>query len=338
MAGKRTAFFGELLVRLSVPGHRLLSHADSLDLHVGGAEANVAIGMAALGSSVRMVSCVPDNALGSRAIAALGAVGADCAYVHRAPGRMGLYFLSPGVGLRSGEIVYDRAASSFALATPDDFDFARAFAGCQRLHISGINPALGPQSAELALAAVRSAKAQGLEISFDGNYRANLWSAWDSNPRAILSEFVRAADIFFGNHRDIALLLDREFDGTDGPARRRVAAEAAFAAFPNLKFIASTARHVERADAHRLAARVDTPQTFAQTKEVLLSGIVDRIGAGDAFAAGVLFALDEDLPLADVAQHGLALACLKHSLAGDASLFGRADVAAYLNGQGDVRR
>lgn len=336
--GKRTAFFGELLVRLSVPGHGLLAHADSLDLHVGGAEANVAIGMAALGGAVRMVSVVPDNALGSRAVAALQAAGVDCASVSRAQGRMGLYFLSPGVGVRSGEIVYDRAGSAFTQADAADFDWDAAFASCQRLHLSGINPALGPQSAKLALAALHAAKSRGLEISFDGNYRANLWAAWDSDPRTILTPFVEAADIFFCNHRDIALLLGRDFGTVDGSARRRAAVEAAFEAFPNLKLMASTARHVERADAHRIAARVDSRDAHAQTEEVVLTGIVDRIGAGDAFAAGVLHALDAGLRRQEVAHYGLALTCLKHSLPGDASLFGPADVAAFLSGQGDVRR
>lgn len=338
MSAVRTAFFGELLVRLAVPGKQLLAQADTLELHVGGAEANVAAGLASLGASCRMISIVPDNALGRRAVSALQAVGIDCANVQTKPRRMGLYFLTPGAGPRAADIIYDRAESAFAQARAEDFDWATAFSGMDRLHISGINPALGPEPARTALAAVKAAKAHGLTVSFDGNYRANLWAAWDSDPRAILSELIAHADIFFGNHRDMALLLGIDFGAVDGEARRRAAAEAAFKAFPNLKVIASTARHTVTSDQHQLSARVDTPTDGAQTREVMLSGIVDRIGAGDAFAAGILHGLDAGQGLEHAAHQGLALACLKHTLPGDASLFTQADIDSFLSGELDVRR
>ena len=176
-----------------------------------------------------------------------------------------------------------------------------------------------------------------MPISFDGNYRAQLWSRWDSDPAAILGELVGQADILFGNHRDISLLLGRAFSG-DGPERRREAAEAAFAAFPGLKLIASTARHVTDADTHRIAARLDGRDGFAQTDEVVVAGIVDRIGAGDAFAAGILHGMLNGHDLDRTVHAGLALTCLKHSLPGDASLFGERDIAAFLAGELDVRR
>lgn len=330
--------FGELLIRLSSPEHLLLRSAHSLDVHVGGAEANVAIGLASLGHSTRMVSRVADNALGQMARGALLQAGVDCTHVVTAVGRMGLYFLSPGAGLRPSEILYDRADSVFARCGPHDFDWDVAFAGASHLHLSGITPALGPRSAEAALAAAKAARARGMAVIFDGNYRARLWDAWDGNPRAILSELVHLADIMFGNHRDISLLLGRDFNQV-GADRRRDAAEAAFEAFPRLKLIASTARHVEDADRHRLSARIDTRAAHVQTDEIAISGIVDRIGAGDAFAAGVLHRLLTDPEDAEgAAQSGLALTALKHSLPGDASLFGEADSEAFMAGGLDVRR
>lgn len=334
----RLAFLGELLVRLSPPERQLLKQTGSLDLHVGGAEANVAVGLASLSHDARMISKVPDNALGELAVGALRSAGVDCRHVARGAGRMGLYFMTPGAGLRASEVVYDRAGSAFALADAGSMDWDAALDGATHLHLSGITPALGPRSAELALAAARAAKDRDIIVIFDGNYRAQLWSAWDSDPRAILNELVGMADILFGNHRDVALLLDRDFGG-DGESRRREAAEAAFAAFPNLMLIASTARHVIDADCHRLSARIDTAAQQFQTREVVLSGIVDRIGAGDAFAAGVLHGLlsgDGDVETA--AHAGLALAALKHSLPGDASRFGQADIEAFLTGELDVRR
>lgn len=334
---ERILCFGELLLRLTAPGRELLLQNGRLDVHVGGAEANVAVGLARLGHGTAMASRVPANALGDAAAGALRRYGVDTAGVATGEGRMGLYFLSPGAGLRPSDIVYDREGSAFALAGPDDFDWDTLLAGADLLHLSGITPALGPRSAEAAKAAARAAKAKGVPISFDGNFRAQLWSRWDSDPAAILNELVGQADILFGNHRDISLLLGREFSG-DGPERRREAAEATFAAFPGLKLIASTARHVTDADTHRIAARLDGRDGFAQTEEVVVAGIVDRIGAGDAFAAGILHGMLSGEDLDRTVHAGLALTCLKHSLPGDASLFGARDIEAFLAGELDVRR
>ncbi|UUL81711.1 sugar kinase [Sphingomonas qomolangmaensis] len=331
-----TAFFGELLLRLSPPGRELLFQRPSLDVHVGGAEANVAIGLASLGHSVRMLSVVPDHKIGETARGELRRHGVDVGHVEAAPGRLGLYFLTPGAGLRASEVIYDRAYSAFALRGAEDWDWERLLDGCDALHLSGITPALGPNTAAAALAAARAAKARGMRLSFDGNYRARLWEAWDSDPRGVLTELVGHADILFGNHRDVALLLGKPFSG-DGPEHRREAALAAFDAFPNLGVIASTARDVIDADHHRLSARVETREAVCQTDEVSIAGIVDRIGAGDAFAAGVLHGLAQSGP-DQAARDGLALTCLKHSLPGDASLFTARDLAAFHDEGLDVRR
>lgn len=330
-------FFGELLIRLTAPGNELLMQTPLLNMHVGGAEANVAIGLSNLGHDCRMVSRVADNALGRGAVSAVRGQGVDCTHVSSAAGRMGLYFLAVGAGLRASEIVYDRAGSAFAQTTADDFDWDSLLDGAGLLHLSGITPALGPHSAEAALVAARAAKRMGVPISFDGNYRAMLWQAWDSHPKAILSELIGMTDILFGNHRDLSLVLGTEFSG-DGTDRRREAAEAGFAAFPSLKLIASTARHTVSADHHRIAARVDLRDAAHQTDEVDVTAIVDRIGAGDAFAAGVLHAHLAGGDAKAMAESGLALTCLKHSLPGDASLFRQADIDAFNAGGLDVRR
>lgn len=330
-------FFGELLLRMSSPGRELIMQTGGFDVHVGGAEANVAVGLACLGHRTAMVSAVPDNALGRGAVAAIRAHGVDCNAVALRPGRMGLYFLAHGAGLRSAEIIYDRADSSFARARAGDFDWKRLLTGAARLHLSGITPALGPASAVMAIDAAKAARQLGVPVSFDGNFRALLWKNWDSDPPAILRQLIECADILFGNHRDISLVLGKPFSG-DGPERRREAAMAAFAAFPNLRLIASTARDSEAADCNRLSARIDTPTESHQTDEVTVTGIVDRIGAGDAFAAGVLHVHARGGDIAAMARSGLALTCLKHSLPGDASLFRQADIDAFASGSLDVRR
>jgi len=333
----RVVCFGELLLRLTAPRRELLLQSARLDVHFGGAEANVAVGLSCLGHPTAVVSRVPDNALGEAAIGYLRRYGVDASSVSTGSGRMGLYFLTPGAGLRASDIVYDRESSAFSLAGPGDFDWDRLLDGARLLHMSGITPALGPRSAELAIAAAEAAAARGVPISFDGNYRAQLWQRWESDPRAILARLVGQAEILFGNHRDVSLLLGRRFGG-EGEGRRRESAGAAFDAFPKLKLIASTARHVEDADTHRISARVDSREGSAQTEEVTVAGIVDRIGGGDAFAAGVLHGVLGGRDLEWTARAGLAVAALKHSLPGDASLFGPRDVESFLAGELDVRR
>jgi len=331
------ACFGEILLRMTAPGRELMLQKPHLDVYVAGAEANVGVALANLGHRVKMVSRLPENALGQAALDAVRRHGVDVSGVARTKDRMGLYFLTQGAGLRASEIFYDRKDSAFAKARPEDFDWPTLLDGVALLHLSGITPALGPRSAEAAVAAAEAAAERGIAVSFDGNYRSQLWESWDSDPKTVLTRLVSRARILFGNHRDISLLLGRDFGG-EGPERRRQAAEAAFAAFPNLELIASTARHVEDADRHRISARVDTSAEGIQTEDVLVAGIVDRIGAGDAFAAGVLHGVRSGRDLAWTVRSGLALTCLKHSLPGDFSLFGPTDIDAFLEGGLDVRR
>lgn len=329
--------FGEMLLRFATAPGRRLAEAGSLDLVVGGAEANVAVALAALGHATRMVTVLPTNPLGERAVAALAAAGVETGAILRRPGRMGLYFLEQGASLRPSAITYDRAGSAFALAGPDSFDFAALLTDARLLHLSGITAALGPGGLALSRAAIAAARAAGVPVSFDPNYRESLWSAWDSRPREALRELIDGADILFAGHRDMALVLDRTFPG-DGAERRAAAAEAAFAAFPRLQVLASTARHPLTQSHHRLAARVDRRDQSWQTAELDVTDIVDRIGTGDAFAAGVLDAWLAGGDTRAMAEQGLALGALKHALHGDFCPLGRAELAAFTGTGGDVRR
>jgi 2-dehydro-3-deoxygluconokinase len=329
--------FGELLIRLTPPGAQLMVQAQSLDLIVGGAEANVAAALASLGHYVRFTGLVSDNALGSRAVAALRSAGVDTRFLARGTGRMGLYFMEAGSGPRPSAITYDRAGSAFAESNAESMDLAGALAGARLLHTGGITPALGPKGVALARTANASAVAANVPICFDGNYRGQLWSAWDSNPGEVLRDLVSDATILIGNHRDISLLLGKQFSG-DGEDRRREASEAAFAAFPKLELIASTARHLVTSDHHRISARVDARDGAHQTDEIDVTGIVDRIGTGDAFAAGVLHQWLHGGDVKAMAEAGLALTALKHSIPGDMCLVGAAELDGFSAGVGDVRR
>ena len=328
--------FGEMLLRLSPAGHVPLARTRQLGVEVAGAEANVAVALSSLGRPTRMLSAIPDNPLGQMARMQLSASGVDTSRLVTADGRLGLYFYEAPAGPIAGRVTYDRAGSLFARSVPDAFDFKGALDGAAMLHMSGITPALGPNGVALALAALAAAKSAGVPICFDGNYRANLWAEWDSSPREILHDLVAEATILIGNHRDISLLLGKSFPG-DGAVRRREAAQAAFEAFPKLEVIASTARHIETTQVHRLAARVDHRSDHWQTDDVRIENIVDRIGSGDAFAAGVLLAYLEGAAAKDIATTGLALAVMKHGMPGDMIAVGRKELEGFIPG-GDVRR
>lgn len=328
--------FGEMLLRLSPAKGIPLAQSGSLALDVGGAEANVAIALASLGKPSRMITMLPDNPLGRQARRVLGAAGVETQFVARAHGRMGLYFYEPPGGPVAGRVTYDRAGSAFVEAGPDGLNFDGALAGAALLHMSGITPALGLKGVTLAHAAQDAAERAGVPICFDGNYRANLWDAWESRPREILTELVSRAQVLIGNHRDISLLVGRDFSG-EGPERRREAAEAAFAAFPRLELIASTARNVETAAVHRLAARVDLREDHWQTDELRIDGVVDRIGTGDAFAAGLILRYLEGADVQAMAETALALAAMKHGLLGDSIETTRIELDSFAMG-GDVRR
>ncbi len=334
----RIVCFGEMLIRLSAPGGGLLLQERRLEVCFGGAEANVAVSLARLGHCSALVSVLPDNPLGSEAVEELRRHGVDVADIRRGEGRMGLYFLTPGAVLRPSDVIYDRAGSAFAEADPALIDWEEALDGAARLHLSGVTPAVGPRAAEAALRAVRSAGAMGVPVSFDGNYRAKLWAAWEGDGPGILSQLFNHADLAFADDRDMALVLGRRFSETDPHARRRAAAHAAFARFPALNRIACTIRSQETVGAQSLCAEMFTRSQAFAGGPFRMSGVVDRIGAGDAFAAGVLHG---DLIGADDEQAlrlGLAAAVFKHSIAGDFNLASADDLETALAGGLDVRR
>ncbi len=337
----RVVCFGELLLRLSAPAGEVLLQSPTLEVAVGGAEANVAVGLARLGDAAEMVSLVPDNALGQAAVAELRRWGVGTGGVGVGPGRMGLYFLTPGAGLRTAEIVYDRAGSAFAAADPEAVDWDAALAGASWLHLSGVTPALGPNAAAAAQRAADAANRLGVGVSFDGNYRARLWAdqPGDGGP-AILRRLANGADLAFVNDRDLALILGRPFDQRDPAARLHAAASVAFGAFPRLERLAATTRRRHDAGRHELTGALFTRGGLAcvsRTHE--LGGVVDRVGAGDAFAAGLLHGLLRGLPDQEALEFAAAAACAKHSIRGDFNLASPADIAAILAGDGpDIRR
>ena len=327
--------FGEILLRLSAATGSSLRDASRFDVHVGGAEANVAAALANLGLPTRMVSTLPDNDLGLNAIRALRREGVDCSGISTEAGRMGVYYLTPANGAAGGKVLYDRTASSFASCDAPD---AARLDGARHLHLSGISLAVSAEASRTTRAIAHAAKERGLTISFDGNFRPSLWAQTERDSRSEIAELVGLADLFFGNHRDMSLLLGREI-GAEGGKYRRDAVLATFDAFPNLSAIASTARHIEPDGTHRLVARMDTPGDSAESSERVLTGIIDRIGTGDAFSAGVLAVwLDDREALGKAVESGIALSALKHFMPGDFCRATREELAAAIEGGSDVAR
>ncbi|WP_295518319.1 sugar kinase [uncultured Stenotrophomonas sp.] len=337
----RVVCFGELLLRLGAPGHELLMQSPQLQVHVGGAEANVGVSLSRFGHEVAMVSIVAGNALGAHVLGELRRHGVDTRSVRQDPdGRMGLYFLTTGAVQRASEVVYDRADSAFARSTAADYDWPVLLQGAQWLHLSGVSPALGPDVAQATLAAARAARELGVRVSFDGNFRPKLWQRWGGDAQAILHALFAQADIVFADYRDIEVILGQRFEQADVVAKVEAAAAAAFAAFPQLQWMACTQRQALSVDHHALGALLlGRDGTRAQAPVRQLQGIVDRIGGGDAFAAGILHGILSGFDADATVRFGLAAGGLKHSIPGDFNPVSEADVLALVGEERfDVRR
>ncbi len=330
--------FGELLIRLNAPGRERLLQSRRFDAYIGGAEANVAVALAQMGRRARFVSVVADNALGEGALGELRRYGVDTSACLRAKGRMGLYFMNVGAVRRPSEILYDRANSAFACASPDAIDWREVLKTASWLHVSGVTPALGANAAQAAILAVETAKEMNVGVSFDGNYRAQLWGAWDSDGPAILKRLLSSARFAFINERDIGLVLGNDYARRQNSARKAAFSDA-FDAFPGLELIAATQRRQDSVDHHMLSAMVSTREGEWRSREYELVGVVDRIGAGDAFAAAVLHAASGGKDNQYTVEYAAAAAALKHSVPGDFFLANVADIEMAMSESGlDVRR
>lgn len=328
----RFVCFGEMLIRLSAPAGELILQTPHFTTSFGGAEANVAVSLARFGHDARMATVLPDNALGQAALTELRRYGVDTSLCTFGPGRMGLYFVTPGAGQRAADVLYDRAGSAFAVA-PATADWSQILRGAAWLHVSGVTPALNTSSADAALNAMRAARAVGAKVSFDANFRAKLWEARGDDPRPVLDDLFAQADLLFADARDIGLVTGQRAASMDDAAR------IAFERHPKLQRIAATERKVLSADAHELRGVSYTRAGATRTSAHAVTGIVDRIGGGDAFAAGLLHGLAKGMAEQQALDFAVAAAVLKHGVRGDFNLSTEADIDFYLSNSGsDVRR
>jgi 2-dehydro-3-deoxygluconokinase len=328
--------FGEVLLRLSAPGKQLLLQSPHFEAHIGGAEANVAVSLHKFGHRTRMVSALPESTLGRACASELRRHGVDTDAIEFRDGRMGMYFLTHGAGHRPAEVLYDRSDSAFAIAPATVYDWKALLADARWLHISGITPAVSSSTAEAAASAMQAARNAGVKISFDCNFRARLWGARSPEAPQLLTSLCEQVDVIFGDDRDLAFMLG--FKPSAGDVRRE-AADFAFAKFKHLQYIVCTERARSSVDVQQLTGLLFDKAATYTSRSYSLNSIVDRIGGGDAFAAGVLHGLLTGKTPQESIDFGAAAGCLKHSIPGDFNLLTVADVELLLSEKGgDVRR
>jgi len=342
------ATFGEIMLRLSPPGKELLFQSPRLEAVFGGGEANVAVSLANLGHHARWISVVPANPAGDAALRELRRYGVDVGAVVRAGRRLGIYFAETGANERPSQVIYDREASGLAEAGPGDIDWAAAFDGMKVFHITGITPAVSGPAAGLALEAVKAARARKMMISVDLNFRAKLWTYGRQAPE-VMREIAAQADLVIGNEEDCQKALgiglgtasaaDIAAGKIDVKAYEELTA-AVMSAFPNLTGVAITLRESLSADWNRWSGVLRNMTAFLAGPTYEIRSIVDRIGAGDAFAAGLIHGLLSFPGAAEALDFAVAAGALKHSIPGDWNLATEKDILALAKGDrsGRVRR
>lgn len=328
---KRVVTFGEIMMRLKTPGLQRFSQADGFEASFGGGEANVAVSLAQFGYDPLFVTALPVNDLATSAVATLRGLGVQVAGPRKKSARLGLYFMETGANQRSGRVIYDREGSAFSLMEKGEVNWPEMFRGADWFHISGISPAVSQQAADVSLEAMHAARKAGLTVSLDLNYRAKLWNYTDDHV-SIMRQLVACCDVLIAGREDCQQSLGIEAEGDQESVQffhsltQKVQRE-----FDNVRIMAITIRDTQTAEHHQWAScvRADGETLFSRQYEI--RDIVDRVGSGDAFSAGLIYGLSEQMALEDALEFASAANCLKHSIEGDFNLVSVAEVQALMN-------
>lgn len=323
----RVVTFGEILLRLQPFGYKRLSQADSYEATYGGAEANVAAALATMGENAAVVTKLPLNEIGQNAIDALRKVGVDTSLIVRGGERIGLYYCEKGASQRPSKVVYDRAGSAISLARRNEFDWKKIFDGANWFHFTGITPALSDELAEICLDAAKNAKKLGLTVSCDPNYRSKLWSK-DKASR-VLMNLMPFVDVCITN-----VLQVFDVFGTTADNERELA-DKLIAKF-GFKTVAFTRRESFSASDNGYSGALYTADGFAESRTYSMR-IVDRVGGGDAFAAGLIYAMTHGYDLQKAVDFAVAAAVLKHSIEGDVAYITVDEIEQLAGGDGTGR-
>jgi 2-dehydro-3-deoxygluconokinase len=330
----KTLCFGELLLRLSAPNHLRLSQSASLDVQFTGSEANVAVSLAQFGSPTRFITCVPDNEVGKMGLSLLKKLDVDTQLCVLSGERLGLFYFEMGIGHRASKVLYDRAHSSLATIAKGEIDWHKAFEGISWFHWSGITPAISQAAADATLEALQVAKELNITISCDLNYRSSLWK-YGKQPSEIMPQMVQYCDVLLGDGDTIDTYFGvKELIYND-------LALKTFDVFPKLQYIALTARKAIHASHNTYKGFLHDKTTMYESKEYDIPDILDRLGTGDAFMAGLIHTLQTTEKSSQYAvDFAAASATLNHAIYGDFNLITEGEVVAVMQGNtgGKVHR
>jgi 2-dehydro-3-deoxygluconokinase len=340
---KKTVAFGEIMMRLSPPGFLRFGQARSFDVIYGGGEANVAVSLANYGLPVDYVTRLPANDLGDACIQFLRQYGVGVDKIVRGGERLGIYFLEMGAAQRGSKVVYDRAYSSIATVEPGMIDWRAVLADADWFHWTGITPAISAGAAATCLEAVKTARDMGLTVSCDLNYRKNLWK-WGKTAREVMPDLVAQCHVAIGNEEDADKVFGIRAPNADVAAgyveaeTYRSVCEALAARFPNLVTIAITLRGSVSASHNRWSGVLWQSGAFCRAPVFDITHIVDRVGGGDAFAAGLIYGLKTfGADVQKALDFAVAASCLKHSIFGDFNLIGVTEAEKLMGGDASGR-
>jgi 2-dehydro-3-deoxygluconokinase len=334
--------FGETMLRLAPPGFERFLQSPQFVATFGGGEANVVVAVAQFGLAARYVTVLPpNNPIAEALIGELRRFGVDTSRIVRGRGRMGVYYVETGANQRASKVVYDRENSAIALAKPGDIDWSHTFDGATWFHITGITPAISRSAADLSLESLQAARGRGLKISCDLNYRKNLWK-YGVAAKEVMSELMRYVDIGIANEEDCQAALgieapvDVHSGQLDAVAYRQLAGMV-LETYPNLQMLAITLRESKSASHNGWSACLYDRAEFLVSRHYEITHIVDRVGGGDSFAAGLICGLNTLPSHRDALEFAVAASCLKHSIPGDFNRFTREEVEQLVRGGGAGR-
>lgn len=336
--------FGEIMLRLSPPDHEVILQSPVFEATFGGAEANVAVSLANLGEDVSYVTAVPANPLGDAMVREVRKFGVCTCHVKRSGERLGIYFTEKGACMRPSKVIYDRAHSSIAEVKPGDFDWDAILDGAEWFHVTGITPAIAKGTAEVTIEAVKKCKEKGITVSCDLNFRKKLWK-WGKSAPEVMGEIVQYADLAVGNEEDCqhSLGIQADIDVTKGELdveQYKKLTDKVLKAFPNLERIAITLRESHSADDNDWSAVLADRENFYVSRKYPIRDIVDRVGGGDSFAAGLIYGLRNLSSPKEALEFAVAFSALKHTIPGDFNYASKEDAFTLMKGDvsGRVQR
>ncbi|MBU3154139.1 sugar kinase [Clostridium estertheticum] len=331
--------FGEIMLRLAPAGFERFAQAKEFGAVYGGGEANVAVSLANYGKDAYFVTKLPKHEIGQAAVNELRKYGVSSSMIVRGGDRVGIYYCEKGASQRPSKVIYDRAYSAIAEAKREDFNWKEIFNGAEWFHFTGITPALSDECAAITLDAVKAAKEAGVMVSCDLNFRKKLWSSEKAGK--VMGEIVKYCDVVIANEEDAEKVFGISAEGTDitggtinGEGYKEVARKLTDRF--NLKYVAITLRESFSASDNGWSAMLYNGKEFYSSKKYRMH-IVDRVGGGDSFGAGLIYGLTSGLTNQDALEYAVAASCLKHTVEGDFNLVSKDEVETLMNGDASGR-